>query len=168
MTDLDPADPDVGWMTSAEAAARLGVKPQTLYAYVSRGLLTSHRRPGARQSRFDRTEVERLAHRSARAPTGQTGGVDIEVSSSLTLLDPGGALYYRGWDALAAATSASYERVAEWLWTASAAEPPTWEAPPAVLAAARAVQAGLPPEVSLTDRVRVGTAAAGATDPYRH
>jgi citrate synthase len=46
-------------LTTAEAAARLGVKPATLYAYVSRGLLARERSPGGRTSTFDPAEVER-------------------------------------------------------------------------------------------------------------
>ena len=41
-----------GWLTAAEAAERLGVKPATLYAYVSRGVLARRRSP-AGQSLFD-------------------------------------------------------------------------------------------------------------------
>jgi citrate synthase len=34
---------DEHWLSTAEATARLGVKPQTLYAYVSRGLVRRER-----------------------------------------------------------------------------------------------------------------------------
>ena len=40
-------------LTTEEAARRLGVKVPTLYAYVSRGLLESHRDPTRRGSLFD-------------------------------------------------------------------------------------------------------------------
>lgn len=49
------------WITTTEAAQRLGVKRATLYAYVSRGLLHSERRPGQQESLFDRTEVDAMA-----------------------------------------------------------------------------------------------------------
>ena len=42
---------------STEAARLLGVKPASLYAYVSRGLLRSHRRDGSRTSWFDPAEL---------------------------------------------------------------------------------------------------------------
>ena len=44
MTTLNVPSPEVTTprMTTAEAAARLGVRRETIYAYVSRGLLTSH------------------------------------------------------------------------------------------------------------------------------
>ena len=51
-------------LTTEEAARRLGVKVPTLYAYVSRGLLESHRDPARRGSLFDLAEVEALAARS--------------------------------------------------------------------------------------------------------
>ncbi|TDE02454.1 citrate/2-methylcitrate synthase [Jiangella asiatica] len=50
-------------LTTRQVAIRLGVKPATVYAYVSRGLLTSRRGLGGRASTFDADEVERLAQR---------------------------------------------------------------------------------------------------------
>ena len=52
--------PDGRWLTTAEVAARLGVKRATVYAYVSRGLLRRVRRPGRRDSWFDPTEIEQF------------------------------------------------------------------------------------------------------------
>ncbi|GEE01938.1 citrate synthase [Gordonia spumicola] len=49
------------WITTSEAADRLGVKRGTLYSYVSRGVLTSRRMPGQAESLFDRAEVDSLA-----------------------------------------------------------------------------------------------------------
>ena len=43
-------------LTAVEASARLGVKPATLYAYVSRGLLRSERGPDGQTSRFEHIE----------------------------------------------------------------------------------------------------------------
>ena len=62
-----PHSPD-GWITTTEAAQRLGVKRATLYAYVSRGLLQSQRRPGQQESLFDRAQIDALA--SASRPSG--------------------------------------------------------------------------------------------------
>src|SRR3954470_14675052 len=102
-------------LTTAEAARRLGVKPETLYAYVSRGQLTRHTAPGAvRRSLFAREEVERLAARARRG--GRAGALEVVVDTELTLLDPAGALYYRGHDVTELARTASYEEVAELLW----------------------------------------------------
>ncbi|MEU6133517.1 citrate synthase [Nocardioides sp. NPDC047086] len=47
------------WITTREAAQRLGVKRTTLYTYVSRRLLTRRRNGG--ESLFDRAEIDALA-----------------------------------------------------------------------------------------------------------
>ncbi len=52
-------------LSTEEAARRLGVKLPTLYAYVSRGLLASHRDPARRGSLFDLDDIEALAARAA-------------------------------------------------------------------------------------------------------
>ena len=48
------------YLTGDEAAALLGVKRETLYAYVSRGLLTSYRQGIKRQRLYRRTAIEAL------------------------------------------------------------------------------------------------------------
>jgi citrate synthase len=56
------------YLTGDEAAALLGVKRETLYAYVSRGLLKSYRQGIKRQRLYRRAEIEgllRLAPSSA-------------------------------------------------------------------------------------------------------
>lgn len=53
-------------LTTRETAERLGVKPETVYAYVSRGQLSSNRAPGGRGSTFDAAEVDALARRTGR------------------------------------------------------------------------------------------------------
>src|SRR2546423_6927299 len=58
------------YLTVKEAARLLGVKPATLYAYVSRGVLRSYRQGIKRQRLYRRTEVEgllRLAPSTTRA-----------------------------------------------------------------------------------------------------
>ena len=49
-----------------EVARRLGVKRETVYAYVSRGLLERHPASGPHDSQFDPEEVERLVARARR------------------------------------------------------------------------------------------------------
>ena len=51
------------WLTSSEAASRLGVKRSTIYAYLSRGILSRTRLPSLRGSYFSATEIDRLAER---------------------------------------------------------------------------------------------------------
>ena len=47
-------------LRAREAAARLGVKLDTLYAYVSRGLLRSVAVPGSRELHYRADDVERF------------------------------------------------------------------------------------------------------------
>ena len=48
------------YLTVEEAARLMGVKPATLYAYVSRGILRSYRQGMKRQRLYRRAEVEHL------------------------------------------------------------------------------------------------------------
>jgi citrate synthase len=48
------------YLTGEEAAALLGVKRETLYAYVSRGTLKSYRQGIKRQRLYRRSEIEAL------------------------------------------------------------------------------------------------------------
>ena len=48
------------YLTGEDAARALGVKPATLYAYVSRGILKSYRQGTKRQRLYRRAEIEAL------------------------------------------------------------------------------------------------------------
>jgi citrate synthase len=48
------------YLTADEACALMGVKPATLYAYVSRGLLRSYRQGIRRRRLYKRREVDTL------------------------------------------------------------------------------------------------------------
>lgn len=61
------------YVTGDEAAALLGVKRETLYAYVSRGLLTSYRQGIKRQRLYRRAAIEALL-RLAPSSADDTGG----------------------------------------------------------------------------------------------
>ena len=61
------------YLAGEEAAGLLGVKRETLYAYVSRGLLKSYRQGIKRQRLYRRSEIDallRLAPSSAEDPAG--------------------------------------------------------------------------------------------------
>jgi citrate synthase len=153
------------FLTAAEAARRLGVKPATLYAYVSRGVLSRVRAPDGRASLFGAEEVERLARRGR--PRRPAGVADIIVESAITEIT-GDSLRFRGLDATRLAVSRTFEEVAELLWTGefrSAREP--WRARPAALAAGRAAQAALPAGILPLERLQVIVPAMAATDPLR-
>ena len=49
---------EVEYLTVGEAAERLGVKPVTLYAYVSRGVLPSYRQGTRRQRLYRRVDLD--------------------------------------------------------------------------------------------------------------
>jgi citrate synthase len=152
-------------MTSAEACDRLGIRPQTLYAYVSRGLLTRHK--VGRLSRFPVAEVEALAQRTARGR--RPGRFEITIETAITLLDPGGRLFYRGVDATQLVGRWSFERVSQWLWSGSdSGEPPPWTPGAAAVAIVSRIQRDLRGDTPAVDRVRVTVAALaseGELDP---
>ncbi|MFD3718670.1 citrate synthase [Streptomyces sp. NPDC058674] len=151
-------------LTTRQAAELLGVKPATVYAYVSRGQLTSRRDPVGRGSSFDAGEVEALAARSRREAAAPSG--EPSVRTSLTLIEPD-RYYFRGVDAVELASRYRYEEVAEWLWSGSLAQGARFTAPPDSLAAARRAVDALPEHGGAVDRLRVATAAAAVADPLR-
>ncbi|MGW5010418.1 citrate synthase [Streptomyces parvulus] len=170
MRDQDPGHPDDAErrLTTKEAAELLGVKPETVYAYVSRGRLGSRRTHDGRGSTFDAQEVRALARRNRRdGGTSPTAGHETAVRTRLTLIE-GDRLYYRGVDAVELASRHSYEEVAEWLWTGELRPGATFSAPePSVTAARRAVDA-LPEHAAPTDRLRVAAVTAAVADPLRY
>src|SRR5579871_6313312 len=95
-------------ISARQAAARLSVKPATLYAYVSRGMIRSHRVAGERGSRFDPAEIDAFARRRGAAPAT---GLDIGVATAVTCID-GERLWYRGRDATVLARTEPFEAVA--------------------------------------------------------
>ena len=55
------------YLTVEEAAQLMGVKPATLYAYVSRGILQSYRQGMKRQRLYRRADVEQLTRMTPSA-----------------------------------------------------------------------------------------------------
>ncbi|RZU24157.1 citrate synthase [Streptomyces sp. BK239] len=154
-------------LSTKEAAELLGVKPETVYAYVSRGQLSSRRAAGGRGSTFDADEVEALARRNRRdSGTGQTPGAELSVRTRLTLIEDD-RYYFRGVDAAELAVRHSYEEVAEWLWTGRMHRGATFTAPPASIDAAHRAANALPAHTGPTDRLRVAAVAAAVADPLR-
>jgi citrate synthase len=141
-------------------ARLLGVKPATVYAYVSRGLLTPVARRGASGSWFDPEDVE--AHRAALRPNRRRPEVRIE--SRLTLIDDH-AHYYRGTSAIELSRSADFERVAELLWTGRIPDASVpWPVRREWIAVGRAAQRPLSPDTPAVARLRVAGAAIGVED----
>lgn len=157
-------------VTADQAADLLGVRVQTIYAYVSRGLLSrTHlvNASGRRVSGFDRDEVLRLVGERTRH---RTGSFDVFVETDVTMLDPQGLLAFRGVPALDL-LDRSFEDVAELLWSpdgqSRVPQASAWRlAEPDRELAARVV-AALRPRATDADRVRAVVVALAGADPDR-
>ncbi|MEU4515701.1 citrate synthase [Nonomuraea wenchangensis] len=180
------------WIDAATAAERLGVKPATLYAYVSRGVLRRRHADDGRRSLFSAEEVERLARRGR--PRSQPPELVIESAVTALGVD---RPYYRGADALDLAGRHPFETVATWLWapvptpalapaalpgrpdpTALSSSPDSdaragggdgrsWRCEEEALRAAVTAQRGLPADLLPLDRLQVITTVLGASDSLR-
>jgi citrate synthase len=105
-----------------EALAQLGVSRQTLYAYVSRGLIRAEPAPGdPRRSLYDKRDLDRLIERRRRGRARRdvaASAIDFGepvLASAITRIGDDG-LFYRERDAVTLAASATLEEVAEILW----------------------------------------------------
>ena len=150
-------------LSTAEVARRLGVKPQTVYAYVSRGLLERHDSSSHRHSLFASDAVERLADR-ARLPN-RSGALEVVIETQLTDLDPSGRLYYRGRDVIELARFRSFEDVAGLLWDGDPGAP--WELDADGNRLVLAVRTALPPQLPGLEAIPLAVAALGGADPRR-
>ena len=109
-------------LTADQAAARLGVRKATLYAYVSRGLLTKIADPlRPRCSRYAGVELDRLRaghHPAQRAAPAEEAtlydGLPLVPTALSGLVD--GVLVVRGRPLETLARQASLEEMAAWLW----------------------------------------------------
>jgi citrate synthase len=115
-------DADERWIGRGEALSRLGVKAQTLYAYVSRGRIAARPDPDdPRRSLYAARDVERLCGGEAEAGAGRrhNDGVAVrgeaDLTSSVSLVQDG-RLFYRGLDAVQLAEHATLEETARRLW----------------------------------------------------
>ena len=124
----DPDRPE--WLTSEAALARLGVLRQTLYTYVSRGLVRMRSaESGPRRSLYDPRSIDALVDRRRRGRTRQAVaastidfGEPVLTSRITRIAD--GTLLYRGRDAVELARTATLEDVAALLWEAPQGEVP--------------------------------------------
>jgi citrate synthase len=114
------------YLPATAAAELLGVKLATLYAYTSRGLVSSVPGPKGRARLYLRRDLERLrARRDARAGHGPVAAAALQfgepvLDSSITAIAWDRGPIYRGVSALDLAESdTSFESVAELLWSGS-------------------------------------------------
>lgn len=159
-------------LTTAQVAARLGVKQQSVYAYVSRGLLSRERSERNRGSTFDPLEVEALARRRRRAgssdehPGAPTGSPLMVLDSALTVIKDD-RLFFRGLDAVRLCTETSFESASFLMWTGNLAGGVVFPAdrPAVALLAESDRWRG---RLALMDRLRLGVAVAGSSNPTRY
>ena len=157
-------------LTADQAAARLGVKVETVYAYVSRGVLTRTVAEDGRTSRFDPAEVDELAQRGRpRRDRRRAGSVEVTLATGITHLGDA-ELSYRGHAVAELARSSTFEAVAELLWTGdlpAGTDPVAWSVPPAARDLVAAVTAPLPADAPAVERLAVVAAALACIDPLR-
>ncbi|MBI1250579.1 MAG: citrate synthase [Alphaproteobacteria bacterium] len=129
----------MAWLSSPAALARLKVKPQTLYAYVSRGLIaTQPAEHDPRQRLYAQQDIDALVRRRKTgrsqakvAARAIAWGDPVLETAIATVRD--GRLLYRGRDAIALAETHALEEIAALLWdspdtafsSARAAPPPS-------------------------------------------
>jgi len=187
--NVDRVNEEVGMerLTAAQAAARLGVRTETLYAYVSRGLIGRERT--ARGSSFDVLEVERFARSRRRGHAGSAGparpagsdGLPLGVIDTDIALAEDGELWFRGVEAAVAAGvdehgaaggDGRFDAVVRWLFERTVE--PRADAPPLRAARiaddggrSRAAMAALPKDAPTFSRLLTAVAVLAAEDPGR-
>ncbi|CAN5577241.1 citrate synthase family protein [soil metagenome] len=113
------------YMSAVEAMGVLQVRAQTLYAYVSRGLIRSVVQPGHKAKLYLRDDVLRVGSRSAArsghgavAASAMNWGEPI-IGSLITEITPAGPHYRSHAAPDLASSGVGFEAVAELLWTGS-------------------------------------------------
>lgn len=109
------------WLAAEDARARLGVRPQTLYAYVSRGRVQVRPDPkDPRRSLYRAADISALSQRKTRSrkvsdvAAGAIAWGEPVLASQITTVT-GGRLFYRGRDAIRLAETETLESVARLL-----------------------------------------------------
>ncbi|HEY3910835.1 MAG TPA: citrate synthase family protein [Stellaceae bacterium] len=153
-------------LTARQAADRLGIKLDTLYAYVSRGRLRSVAVAGTRQRRYRVEEVEALRGAGAARRDADPEALMPVIGSSICLIE-NGRLYYRGQDAIALSAGATLEEIAALLWGAASALQPEENreaAFPAAATAAGAAAGAAAAASGLIERCQIALAAMADAD----
>jgi citrate synthase len=158
------------YLSGREAAAELGIKLPTLYAYVSRGLIRSE--PAGRNRRYRAEDVRKLKERKEqrRDPSRLTENAlhwGMPVMESAITLMADGQLYYRGRNAVALSKSHSLEQVAELIWTGRLAEgkPAIFNSTSDVLAARSQVANEASRDLAAVEAFEISLRLAAAEDP---
>src|SRR5437868_1564188 len=152
------------YLTARETAERLGIKRDTLYAYVSCGLLHSVAVPGSRERGYRAEDVERLRSGRGLSRAARNEPLVAVIDSSICLIEDG-RLYYRGHDAIRLAESATLEEIADLLWAGEHSEP---QAPTPTLPRSRGRGLSVPASIAFPrKRARVIAAASDNSLPRK-
>lgn len=108
------------YMSASEAAAALNISVPTLYTYVTRKNIRSHKPDGSRASRYLRSDIEQLKLGAAFSGS-RDATPGLTPSSSITLVTDSGT-YYRGISAIELSKKASLEDAAGILWDTADAD----------------------------------------------
>ncbi len=116
----------MNWIDRDAALSKLGIKPQTLYAYVSRGMICAQSHPDdPRASLYSEADIDALVNKRRRgraradiASAAIAWGDPIMETAITTVRH--GRLIYRGRDAIRFSGRASLEDAADLLWGAQA------------------------------------------------
>lgn len=154
---------DDSWLTAAEAARHLGVRRETLYAYVSRGVLPRLRAVDGRTSRFRLADLEALRARGRPTSGGDHPRNPAGIVTGITLMDPHNPSY-RGRPIAELIGTSSFIEVADLLWD-QPHDPTAWE--PKAHDAAALLPARIV-EMSAVDRFMSGLVALVAAGEGRH
>jgi citrate synthase len=148
----------VARLTSTQAAQRLGIKPATLYAYVSRGIVASQPSSDGRTSTFSASDIEQLARHGRPRQASRPRALDFTVDTAITRIAQT-SLHFRGYNAVSLATTHTFEQVAELLLSGRMQSHRQW----------------LPSEVAVLDsngedmftHVAMASLIAGHANPFR-
>ena len=129
--DNTPAD----YVSRSEALRTLHIKPQTLYAYVSRGLIRRQRGPAGRQSLYNRHDIAgiraksiaRSGHGPAAASAAHWG--EPLLTSGITEITTQGPRYRDHLAVDLARAGTTFESLAQYLWTGVLEPVRRWPSP---------------------------------------
>jgi citrate synthase len=161
---------DEAWLDAGEAAALLGVKRTTLYAYASRGWVRARPVAGSRERRYALADLERLRARSAArsghaaVAAGALRFGEPVLDTAISKVDPSHGPLYRGISALELARrSEPFEHVAALLF---GTEPAPFQADPpgTLLAQLRRI---VPADARPLDRLAAFLPVLALGDPGR-
>ena len=147
-------------LSSEQVARYLQIKPATVYAYVSRGVLRRIRVAGRRESYFPLAEVEALL-RPSQPNRRRAPGLADDIRTAITLVEPT-RLSYRGQDAGRLARESGFTEVCRLLWQ----HPGEFVADPADVDAARIMITQLP-TADLATKIRMIISVMATRDPSR-